>query len=141
MRTPRRRASRLRFLPEIPRLPIALAAAALALASLVATPRPSLAQEAVQAIATPGLAELQVCRSWIVMRTCNAYHRVDVPPRIAVGDQLSLIFGSNNKTMIFEVAAIRRGGDACTLYTETPAPGIDENHVDKLTVAPCNQPS
>ena len=139
MRTPRPRTDRLRFLPEIPRLPIALTAAVLA--SLVATHRPSLAQEAVQAIATPGLAELQVCRSWIVMRTCNAYHRVDVPQRIAVGDQLSLIFGSNNKTMIFEVAAIRRGGDACTLYTETPAPGIDENHVDKLTVAPCNQPS
>ena len=98
-----------------------------------------LAQEAVQTIDTPGRAQLQVCRSWIVMRTCNDYSRVEVPQRIAVGDQLWLEFGSNNKSMTFAVVAIHRQGDACTLYDEVPGPDTDESKIDKLTVQPCGK--
>jgi hypothetical protein len=112
----------------------------LLIGAVTASATPSLAQEALRAIDTPGLAQLQVCRSWMVMRSCNDYSRVEVPRRISVGDQLWLEFGSNNKSMTFGVEAIHRHGDACTLYSEVPGPDTDETTVDKLTVAPCGKP-
>ena len=103
---------------------------------------PGMAEEALSRIDTPGRATLQVCRSWLVTMSCNAYGRVDVPSRIAIGDRLYLEFGSNPKSMTFAVAAIRLAADGtCTLYTSPPPPGADETKVDKLTVAPCHKAS
>src|SRR5579871_1160845 len=113
----------------------------LLIGSVMASATPSLAQERLQAIETSGRAQLQVCRNWMVTRTCNDYSRVDVPRRISVGDQLWLEFGSNNKSMTFGVEAIHRHGDACTVYSEVPGPDTDETKVDKLTVQPCDKPS
>jgi hypothetical protein len=101
---------------------------------------PGAAQEAPSSVETPGRAVLQVCRSWFVTTTCNQYGHVDVPGRIAIGDRLYLEFGSNPKSMTFEVAAIRLAADgSCTLYTDAPAPDIDESKVDKLTIAACRK--
>ena len=95
------------------------------------------AAETPRAIETPGRAQLQVCRSWVMFRTCSDYSRVDIPGRVAVGDNLYLEFGSNNKSMSFTVAAIRLTDGVCTLYTAEPGADTDENEVDKLTVTPC----
>jgi hypothetical protein len=108
------------------------------LSGLVGQPASAWAQEAVTSIETPGRAELQVCRSWVLFRSCNQYSRVDIPSRVAVGDQLFLEFGSNPKSMTFPVGAIRRAEDACTIYTGPPPSG-DDDEVDKLTVAPCRK--
>ena len=99
----------------------------------------SRAQDGPTAIETAGRASLQVCRSWMVTRTCNEYGRVGVPVRIALGDQLYLEFGSNNKSLTFPVAAIRLAGDSCTLYAEPPDAETDQKKVDKLTVTPCRK--
>jgi hypothetical protein len=107
------------------------------LAALLLAAAPGRAAEAPAAVETPGRAQLQVCRSWVVMRTCSDYSRVDIPPRVAVGDTLYLAFGSNNKSMSFAIAAIRLADGVCTLYTAPPESDTDESEVDKLTVTPC----
>jgi hypothetical protein len=99
------------------------------------------AADAPAAVETAGRAQLQVCRNWVMFRTCNDYSRVDIPARVAVGDTLYLAFGSNNKSMSFAIAAIRLTDGTCTLYTERLEPGADESEVDKLTVSPCKAAS
>jgi hypothetical protein len=130
VRRPRPSARRIRRARSVLVSLVGLAAAGLS---------PAAAQEALSSIDTPGRAKLQICRSWLVMRTCNEYSRVDVPSRIAVGDRLFLEFGSNPKSMTFAVSAIRLEDGTCTLFTEPPAPDTDESEVDKLTIAPCRK--
>jgi hypothetical protein len=101
---------------------------------------PSHAQETLQAIATPGRARLQMCRSWVMYDSCNEYGRVGVPQQIKVGDQLFLEFGSNPKSMTFPVVLIRFAAGVCTLYSEPPGPNTDESRINKLTVTPCRKP-
>ncbi len=97
-----------------------------------------LAQETIKTIETPGKAKFQICRDWMMFVTCNEYSRVEIPPKISVGDRLFLAFGSNYKTMAFPVAAIRVADEGvCTLYTEPPTPGTNETAIDKLTVEDC----
>jgi hypothetical protein len=114
----------------------------LALALLTAAallPRAGGAQEGEtpRAIETPGKAKFQICRDWMMFVTCNDYSRVEIPPKVAVGDRLFLAFGSNYKTMAFPVAAIRLVDGVCTLYTEPPTSGTNETAIDKLTVESC----
>lgn len=111
-----------------------------ALAGLLPGIPPGLAQQTPQAVDTPSKAKFQICRSWVMFVTCNEYSRVDIPPRIKVGDRLHLNFGSNPKSMAFPVAAIRLADGVCTIYTEPPSPGTDDSSVDKLTVQPCTAP-
>ena len=113
--------------------PLALLAALLAGTGLAQ----ELAQETVKTIETPGKAKFQICRDWMMFVTCNEYSRVEIPPKISVGDRLFLSFGSNYKTMAFPVAAIRADEDTCTLYTQPPTPGTNETAIDKLTVDAC----
>src|SRR5580692_6849168 len=101
-------------------------AAALAAIALLGGAAAAVAQEALGAIDTPGRGKLQVCRTWIMYDSCNEYGRVDVPNRVAVGDELFLEFGSNPKSMSFPVALIRFADGVCTLYTEPPGPDTDE---------------
>jgi hypothetical protein len=115
-------------------------AGALAALGLVGLATAAPAQEALHAIGTPGRAVLQVCRSWIMYDSCNQYGRVDVPGRIAVGDELVLEYGSNPKSMTFPVKLIRFADGVCTLYSAPPAPGTDETKIDKLTISPCRKP-
>jgi hypothetical protein len=122
--------------------PLHLAAIGLAgfWAIACATAAPAAAEEMVQAIATPGRAKLQICRSWVMYNSCNEYGRVDVPDRIGLGDQLPLAFGSNPKSMNFPVATIRFVDGVCTLYAEPPDPDTDETKINKLTIEPCRKP-
>jgi hypothetical protein len=115
-------------------------AAALAGVALLGFAAAATGQEALRAIDTPGRGKLQVCRTWIMYDSCNEYGRVDVPNRVAVGDELFLEFGSNPKSMSFPVALIRFADGVCTLYTEPPAPDTDEAKINKLTIEPCRKP-
>ncbi|MBI3514519.1 MAG: hypothetical protein HY060_10715 [Proteobacteria bacterium] len=119
------------------RIKRASAGVAGALIGLVGLSAPGPAADAPTAIETAGRAKLQICRSWIMFRTCQDYSRVDIPARVAVGDTLYLEFGSNPKSVSFAVGAIRRVDSVCTVFTEPPAPDTDETEVDKLTIAPC----
>src|SRR5260221_8163450 len=112
-----------------PRASTALAGALLGLAGLVA---PGSGADGPTAIEPPGRGRLQICRSWVMFRTCNDYSRVDIPARIGLGDTLFLEFGSNPKSMSFAVGAIRRVDGVCTVFAEPPGADTDESEVDKL---------
>jgi hypothetical protein len=117
--------------------PLRLTPLALALLAPQLAPATAFAEETPTSIETPGKAKFQICRDWMMFVTCNDYSRVEVPPKISVGDRLFLAFGSNYKTMAFPVAAIRLSDGVCTLYTEPPTPGTNETAVDKLTIEAC----
>jgi hypothetical protein len=115
-----------------------LAALGLVLLAGLLGPTTGGAQGTPKTIQTPGKARFQICRDWMMFVTCNEYTRVEIPPKVTVGDRLFLAFGSNYKTMAFPVAAIRLADEGvCTLYTEPPTPGTNETAIDKLTVEPC----
>jgi hypothetical protein len=107
------------------RLAAALAAIALSAGS---------AAGAADAVTTPGVGVLTKCRDWLVYESCNTYHHVALPKRIATGDQIRLIFGSNMKKYTFPVVQIRQHGESCTLLNEHSS--ADERG-EKIVVDPC----
>ena len=82
----------------------------------------ALAVDTVQAVTTPGSGILTKCRSWVVYSRCATYHKVAVPEQIAVGDEISLTYGSNTKNYIFHVVSIRREGNNCAIWSERSGP-------------------
>ncbi len=70
----------------------------------------------VKTIETPGMGRLIMCRDWLVYTSCWSYRHVAIPGHIAVGDNLDLTFGSNNKEIGFSVARILHDGDRCDIY-------------------------
>ena len=110
-------------------------AAVLAAIVLGATPVAAAgAAKRVAAITTPGTGTLTKCRDWLFYESCDKYHHVELPTRVAVGDAVDLVFGSSMKQYTFHVAVIRRTGHRCTLLTEAGAAGETG---DKLEVSPC----
>jgi hypothetical protein len=88
----------------------------------------------VAAVATPGSGTLTKCRDWLVYESCNTYHHVALPKRVAVGDRIDLRFGSNPKQFTFQVVAIRLHRDSCTLLSNASAAG---DKGDRIDVTPC----
>jgi hypothetical protein len=86
------------------------------------------------AVTTLGSGDLTICRSWIVYQSCTTYHKVALPERIAVGDDLPVTFGSNPKDYVFRVARIARDGDRCKILSE--ASGADAEG-ERIEVAQC----
>ena len=84
---------------------------------------PAAATAALDAVTTPGSGTLTMCRDWLVYKSCATYHRIVVPQQVAIGDQLELDYGSNQKHYIFHVVRIRLDGAGCTILT-TPGKGI-----------------
>src|SRR5690348_1590818 len=80
----------------------------------------------------PGV--LTKCRDWLVTSTCKSYHHISLPPRIAVGDTISLTFGSSPKEYAFSVARIALKGRHCAIFSEAVG---DRHQMDKINVAPC----
>jgi hypothetical protein len=107
---------------------------AAALAAVVLGAGAAAAAGGVAAITTPGFGTLTKCRDWLVYESCNAYHHVALPQRIAVGDRIDLIFGSNPKEFTFRVVAIRLHRDGCTILSKASAGG---GKGDKIDVNPC----
>jgi hypothetical protein len=89
---------------------------------------------AVQAVRPAGPGVLTICRNWLVARSCNHYHHINLPARVAIGDSLPLSFGSSNKEYVFPVARIALEGNRCTLFTNADA---NRQRGDKIKIAPC----
>src|SRR5689334_19424359 len=68
---------------------------------------------------TPGpFGVLTKCRGWVVTTTCKTYHHMRLPHRIAVGDTITLHFGSNPKHYWFPVARIDQKAGRCVIFSE-----------------------
>jgi hypothetical protein len=96
------------------------------------------AADGVSAVETPGSGTLTMCRSRLVYSDCNSYHHIAIPQRIAVGDTVSVAFGSNPKEYAFPVARILQTGNACTLLSQASS---DADKTDKIEVASCKAAS
>jgi hypothetical protein len=84
---------------------------------------------------TPGAAGvLTKCRSWVVASSCRTYHHISLPPRIAVGDTVTISFGSHPKEFAFYVARIDLKGQHCAIFSK---PEGDRHRMDKINIAPC----
>ena len=89
-----------------------------------------------EAVAPGGPGVLTKCRNWLVATSCHHYHHIRLPPRVAVGDSVDVIFGSSPKEYEFPVAEIVVTGHRCTLYSEAHA---NRQQTDKITVTPCRR--
>jgi hypothetical protein len=83
----------------------------------------------VTAIATGRKGDLTKCSYW----GCNLYHHIKLPQKIAVGDSVTVHFGSNPKRYSFPVARIIKSGDLCTVYSQT----TQTDDVEKIEITPC----
>ena len=88
----------------------------------------------VKAIAPGGPGVLTKCRDWVVTSSCKTYHHIELPSRVAVGDKLTLTFGSSPKEYAFSVARIAAKGHHCAIFSEAEG---DRHRMDKINVAPC----
>jgi hypothetical protein len=80
----------------------------------------------------PGV--LTKCRDWLVPRSCRTYHHISLPSRVAVGDTITLSFGSSPKEYGFPVARIALKSNRCVIFSEADG---DRPRRDKIKVAPC----
>ena len=92
----------------------------------------------VEAVAPGGPGVLTKCRDWLVTSSCNTYHHIVLPSRIAVGDAVTLTFGSSPKEYAFSVARITLTGRHCAIFSEATG---DRHQMDKINVAPCHRAS
>jgi|SRR5436305_3821991 hypothetical protein len=89
---------------------------------------------AVEAVTTPGSGDLTICRSWIVYASCNTYHKVPLPTQVAIGDAITVTYGSNPKDYIFHVARILQEDKRCRILSDaSDAKGEGE----RIEVAQC----
>jgi len=57
-----------------------------------------------------------------------------VPEQIAIGDEISLTYGSNTKTYVFHVVRIRQKGNSCAIWSERSGPSGED---EKLEIGQC----
>ena len=91
---------------------------------------------AVEAVEPGGPGVLTKCRDWVVTRSCKTYQHINLPSRIAVGDTLTLTFGSSPKEYAFSVARISAKSGHCAIFSEADG---DRHQMDKINVAPCHR--
>jgi hypothetical protein len=117
-----------------------LSRAAMAAVLLIIGVAPSVsdAADTVEAVTTQGFGTLTMCRNWLVYSSCTTYGKVVLPERVAVGDQISLTFGSNPKDYTFPVRSIRHQGTNCTILSEAGATAVGG---EKIEVAQCRKSS
>ena len=93
------------------------------------------AADEVAAIATGGQGDLTMC-PYMGYMGCNLYHHIELPPQIAVGDKVSVRFGSNPKSYDFPIARIVRDGGKCTVFSQLK----NTENVEKIVIAACQVP-
>jgi hypothetical protein len=112
--------------------------AGLLLAAAAVGPATTREPDSVEAVEPGGPGELTKCRNWLVASSCKTYHHISLPPRIAVGDTITITFGSSTKEYEFPVARIAHKGRHCAIFSEAEG---DRHHIDKINVAPCYRAS
>jgi hypothetical protein len=90
--------------------------------------------DTVVAVQPGGPGVLTKCRDWLVTSSCKRYHHITLPPRIRVGDTITVTFGSSPKEYAFPVARIAHKGGHCVIFSDTDG---DRHHMDRISVAPC----
>jgi hypothetical protein len=108
--------------------------AGLLLAAAAVGPGTAREPDSVEAVEPGGPGDLTKCRNWLVASSCKTYHHITLPSRIAVGDTITVTFGSSPKEYAFPVARIAQKGRHCVIFSDTEG---DQHHVDKINVAPC----
>jgi hypothetical protein len=116
------------------RIALRAGAAAFAVAAAQIVPGAAREPDSIEAIEPGGPGVLTKCRNWLVTSTCNTYHHIRLPSRIAVGDTFSVSFGSHPKEFQFFVARITLEGGHCAILSEAHG---DRHEMDKINVAPC----
>lgn len=104
------------------------------LAAAAITPSAARDFDEVAAIEPGGPGVLTKCRNWLVATSCKSYLHISLPPRIAVGDTISITFGSHPKDFQFFVARIALKDGHCAIFSEAEG---DRHQIDKINVAPC----
>jgi len=101
--------------------------------ALLAVPLQPVSADEVKAIETGGTGELTMCPVWGF--SCNLYHHIDLPPRIATGDKVPVSFGSNPKQYDFPAAIIvMHDGNGCTVFSQL----VKTENVEKIDVPSCH---
>jgi hypothetical protein len=108
--------------------------AGLLLAAAAVGPAAAREPDSVEAVEPGGPGELTKCRNWLVASSCKTYKHITLPPRIAVGDTITVTFGSSPKEYEFPVARIAHKGRHCAIFSEADG---DRHQIDKINVAPC----
>ena len=93
------------------------------------------AADAIEAVHPGGPGTLTKCRDWLVASSCRTYHHISLPSQIAVGDTITVSFGSDRKEYGFFVARIALEGDRCTIFAEATG---DRHEMDKINITPCH---
>jgi hypothetical protein len=70
---------------------------------------------------------------WLVTSSRRTYRHIRLPSRIAIGDTITLSFGSNTKTYGFTVAQIILKGNHCEIFSRNEI----HHRRDKINVTPC----
>lgn len=108
--------------------------AGLLLAAVAVGPTTAREPDDVAAVEPGGPGVLTKCRNWLVTTSCKKYRHISLPPRIAVGDTISVSFGSHPKEFEFFVARIALEDSHCAIFSQAQG---DRHEVDKINVAPC----
>src|ERR1700682_5665794 len=90
----------------------------------------------VAAVEPGGPGVLTKCRNWLMASSCKSYQHIALPARIAVGDTITVSFGSSPKEYMFRVARIAHKGDHCAIFSKADG---DRHKMDKINVAPCGR--
>ena len=99
------------------------------ISSIGATAQPN----TVDAVKLGGRGVLTKRIDWLVASSQRTYHHIHLPERIAVGDTITLSFGSSTKTYDFSVATITLKGNHCEIFSRTEI----HHRRDKISVTPC----
>jgi hypothetical protein len=112
--------------------------AGLLLSAVAVGPSTAREPDSVNAVEPGGPGELTKCRDWLVASSCKTYKHIILPPRVAVGDTITVTFGSSPKEYAFPVARIAHKGRHCAIFSEAEG---DRHEIDKINVAPCYRAS
>jgi hypothetical protein len=112
--------------------------AGLLIAGVTVGPAAARDPDSVQAVEPGGPGELTKCRNWVVASSCKTYRHISLPPRIAVGDTITVTFGSSPKEYEFPVARIAHKGRHCAIFSQAEG---DRHEIDKINIAPCYRAS
>src|SRR5438552_17526274 len=99
-------------------MPLRRGIAGVALAAAVAGSAVAREPDVVAAVEPGGPGVLTKCRNWLIASTCKTYQHISLPPRIAVGDTITVSFGSSPKEFVFPVARIALKGDHCAIFSK-----------------------
>jgi hypothetical protein len=92
------------------------------------------AADGVAVIETVEFGDLTMCHSDVFTQSCDLFHHVALPKRLAIGDRVRLSFDVDNKQFSFPVARIIKNGIVCTVLSEASG---DPEKIDRIKVPSC----